>query len=150
MSLSRLLGVPTVAIMDYDALMEKKLSITLNGRKLTTSSIVYSLWKMGNLNEGLCEKIISIDDPNSDWYDQSHLDDLRIQCMEKRIFVFSTDLEGVIQSQDTNKSRKPLKALERTIELISLDNIPSEFSEMCKFLSKYTSPNTGARIHEDI
>ena len=51
--LSRTLGIPRVVVMDYDALMHRDSRIKLNGRKLKTSSLVYSLWHSGNLNDRL-------------------------------------------------------------------------------------------------
>jgi len=135
--LSRTLGVPCVAIMDYDSLMDRDSKIKVNRRELKTSSIVNSLWHSCNLNDRLSQKIVSIEVPESAWYDQSHLEDLRTLCMEHDIFVFSTDLEGVMQSQITGKDSKPLKALDKIVELTSQDSIPSEFYEMCKFLSTH-------------
>ncbi len=134
--LSRTLGIPRVAVTDYDALMHRDSRIELNGNNLKTSSIIYSLWHSSNLSERLSRKIKAIEIPESKWYDQSHLEDLNTLCMEHDIFVFSTDLEGVIQSQKTSKRGKPLKALEKVLKLISQDSIPSEFYEVCKFLSE--------------
>jgi len=77
--------------------------------------------------------------PESEWHEISRLKNFRTLALEHGIFVFSSDLEGVMQSPKTDK-RKPLKALETTLDLIKQDNIPSEFYEMCEFLRKYTSP----------
>jgi hypothetical protein len=78
--------------------------------------------------------------PDSEWYENSHLKNFGTLALKHGIFVFSTDLEGVMQSPKTDKMRKPLKALERILDLINQDNIPSQFYEMCEFLRKYTSP----------
>jgi hypothetical protein len=78
--------------------------------------------------------------PNSEWYDNSHLEGFRRLSRENGIFVFSTDLEGVMQSSSTCRESKPLKALERILELIKKQNIPSEFCEMCDFLKERTKP----------
>lgn len=139
--LSRTLGIPRVAIMDYDALMRRDSKIKLNRRKLKTSSIVNSLWNSRNLNDRLSRKIVSIEVPKSAWYDQSHLGDLRTLCMEHDIFIFSADLEGVMQTQKTRKGGKPLRALEKVLKLISRDSIPQEFYEMCKFLARAMCAN---------
>lgn len=135
MILSRLLGVPRVVIMDYDALMHRDSKIKLNKLELKTSSIVYSLWHSCDLNDRLSKKIDSIEVPKSVWYDQSHLENLRTLCMEHDIYVFSADLEGVMQTRKTGKRSKPLKALEKILKLISEDSVPPEFYEMCKFLA---------------
>jgi len=75
-----------------------------------------------------------MDIPNVAIMDHDALEELRALYNENQFFVFSTDLEGALQAQET-KTRKPLKALQRIIELIDQDNIPQEFYEMCKFLS---------------
>jgi len=137
--LSRMMGIPNVAVMDYDALMCKDSKIKLNEREVKTSSIVYSLFCTGSMSKGLISKVSSPNVLESEWYDLSQLEELRALCNENHIFVFSTDLEGVIQSQVTRKTQKPLKALQRIIKLIDRDNIHSEFYEMCKFLKNYTS-----------
>jgi len=140
MTLTRMLGVPNVAIMDYDALMHREHTIKLKDRKMKTSLILFALWCTNNLNKCLNHKALSPEMPDSEWYENSLLADLRNLSSEQGIFVFSTDLEGVMRSPKTTKKRKPLKALERILELINQDNIPSEFYDMCKFLRKYTSP----------
>ncbi len=140
MTLSNMLGVPNVSIMDYDALMRREHTIRLNCREVKTSSIVFALWRTDKLKNGLSHKALSSEVPDSEWYEHSLLEDLRTLGLQHGIFVFSTDLEGVIQSPKTDKIRKPLKALERILELINRDNVPSEFYEMCEFLRKHTSP----------
>jgi len=140
MTLTRMLGVPNVAIMDYDALMHREHTIKLKGRKMKTSSIVFALWCTNNLNKWLNHEALSPETPDSEWYEPSLLEDMRSLSCEHDIFVFSTDLEGVMQSPKTDKKSKPLKALESVLELINQDNIPLEFYDMCEFLRKYTSP----------
>jgi len=137
MNLSRMLGVQNVAVMDYDALMSRDCTIRLDGRKVKTSSVASALWRTGNLEKWLNYKALSPELLDSKWYEL--LVDLRALCLEHRIFVFSTDLEGVMQSPKTAKKRKPLKALQRILELIKQGSIPSEFYEMCRFLRNYTS-----------
>jgi len=138
MTLSRLLGVPNVSIMDYDALMHREHVIKLNGRKVKTSSIIYALWRTDKLKNWQSHKALSSEVSDSEWYEHSLLEDLKALSLEHDIFVFSTDLEGVIQSPKTDKKRKSLKALERILELINKHNIPSEFYEMCEFLRNHT------------
>jgi energy-coupling factor transporter ATP-binding protein EcfA2 len=140
MTLSRILGVPNLAILDYDALMRRDHTIRLDGREVKTSTIVFTLWRIDKLENWLSHKDLLLEVPDSEWYENSHLKNLRTLALKDGIFVFSTDLEGVMQSPKTDKMRKPLKALERTLDLIDQDNISSEFYEMCEFLRKYTSP----------
>jgi len=146
MTLSRMLEVQNVAIMDYDALMHREHAIRLNGRELKTSSIIFALWRTGKLKNWLSHKAFSSEVPDSEWYEPSLLEDLRNLVLEHGIFVFSADLEGVMQSLKTNKMRKPLKALGRILELIDQDKVPPEFYEMCRFLRKYTSPKTPLQL----
>lgn len=140
MTLSRMLGVPNLVILDYDALMRRDHTIRLDGREVKTSTIVFALWCIEKMENWLSHKDLLSEVPDSEWYEISHLKDFRTLAREDGIFVFSTDLEGVMQSPKTDKKRKPLKALETTLDLINHDNIPSEFYEMCEFLRKYTSP----------
>ena len=83
--------------------------------------------------------------PDSEWYEHSLLEDLRTLGLEHNIFVFSTDLEGVMLSPKTDKMKKPLEALEKILGLINQDNIPSEFYKMCEFLRKYTVTLTASK-----
>jgi hypothetical protein len=140
MTLSRMLGVPSLAIMDYDALMRRDHTIRLNGREAKTSIIVFTLWRTDKLENWRSHKDLLSEVSDNEWYENSHLKNFRTLALKHGIFVFSTDLESVMQSPKTDKMRKPLKALERILDLINQDNIPSEFYEMCEFLRKYTSP----------
>jgi hypothetical protein len=135
-----MLGVPNLAILDYDALMRRDHTIRLNGREVKTSTIVFTLWRTDKLENWLSHKDLLSEVPDSEWYENSHLKNFGTLALKHGIFVFSTDLEGVMQSPKTDKMRKPLKALERILDLINQDNIPSQFYEMCEFLRKYTSP----------
>jgi hypothetical protein len=120
--------------------MRRDHTIRLDGREVKTSTIVFTLWRMDKLESWLSHKDLLSEVPDSEWYENSHLKNFRTLALKDGIFVFSKDLEGVMQSPKTDKMRKPLKALERTLDLINQDNIPSEFCEMCEFLSKRTSP----------
>jgi hypothetical protein len=133
-----MLGVPNLAILDYDALMRRDHTIRLNCREVKTSTIVFALWRTDKLENWQSHKDLLSEVPDSEWYENSHLENFRTLALEHGIFVFSTDLEGVMQSPKTNKMRKPLEGLERILELINQDNIPSEFCKMCEFLRKHT------------
>ena len=43
MMLSTMLGIPYVAILDYDALMHREHTIKINDQKVQTSSIIFAL-----------------------------------------------------------------------------------------------------------
>jgi predicted ATP-dependent endonuclease of OLD family len=138
LTLSRMLGIQNVAIMDYSALMRRDRSIKLNGRKVKTSSIISTLWRQQKLENCVIQEALSTETTDSEWHESSLLKKLRTLCLENDVFVFSKDLEGVIQSPETGERNKPLKALKRILELISQNKIPKEFYEMSEFLRKYT------------
>ncbi len=83
--------------------------------------------------ENLLSKI-----PNGEWYENSYLESFKGLSRKNGIFVFSTDLEGAMQSSTTRKESKPLKAIERILELIDNNSIPPEFLEVRDFLKKHT------------
>ena len=145
MTLSLMLDIPKLAILDYDALMRRDNRIKPNGAEVKTSTIVFTLWCMGKLDNGLINKDLLLRTLEGEWYEDSQLGDLRTLALENGIFVFPKDLEGVMQSQENSEKRKPFKALERIVDLISQESIPSEFYEMCNFLSKHTYPNGNER-----
>lgn len=141
MTLSHILGVPNLAILDYDSLMHKDHTIRLDGRDVRTSTILFTLWRMNELENWPSHKNLLSEVPDSEWYENSRLKNFKTLAIRDGIFVFSTDLEGVMRSPKTDNMRKPLKALEKTLDLISQDNIPPEFYEMCEFLSEGTHLN---------
>jgi hypothetical protein len=49
--------------------------------------------------------------------------------------VFSTDLEEEMQTPQTEKTSKPLKALEKVLELIEHDKVTGELCDMIDFLA---------------
>ncbi len=130
----RMLGVPSIAILDYDALMHKDCSIKLSGRKIITSATFFALQLTDPLESSKSNADLLSEASNGEWYANSYLENLKNLTLSHRIFVFSSDLEGVMQLPRTGKEKKPLKALERILELISQDKIPSEFYSMCDFL----------------
>lgn len=138
MMLSQMLGVPSLAILDLDALMHiEKNKIRSNDWEAKTSVVLFALWHIGKLNLITAKDLLS-EIPDREWYENSRLESFRRLSRENGIFVFSTDLEGVMQSSTTSRESKPLKALERILELIGNNNIPSEFLEMCDFLRERT------------
>ena len=120
--------------------MRRDHTIRLDGREIKTSTIIFTLWRTDKLKNWLSHKDLLFEMPDSEWYENSHLKDFRTLARKDGIFVFSTALEGIMQTPKTDKMRKPLKALERTLDLINQDNVPSELYEMCEFLSKRTLP----------
>jgi AAA15 family ATPase/GTPase len=138
MMLSQMLGVPSLAILDLDALMHIENNIINFGdKKIQTSVVFFSLWRTGKLNPTILQSLSS-EVPEHDWYKTTNLNSFRNLCRENGIFIFSKDLEGVMQSSASKD--KPLKALGRILELIKEKNIPSELCDMDKFLKEQTQP----------
>jgi len=140
MTLSRMLGVDNLAILDYDALMRRDCTARINGRKVKTSLIFFELCRTDKLKNWPSQEDLSSEALENEWYENSHLVNFRTLALKHGIFVFSKDLEGVMQSPRTDKRRKPLKALERILDLINQDKVPSEFYEMCEFLRNHIHP----------
>ena len=138
--LSRMLGVDDLAILDYDALMRRDCTARINGQKVKTSIIFSVLHRTDKLKKWPNREDLSSEAPDNEWYENSHLEDFRTLALKHGIFVFSKDLEGVMQSRKTSKRRKPLKALERILDLINQDKVPSEFYEMGEFLRNHIHP----------
>jgi energy-coupling factor transporter ATP-binding protein EcfA2 len=132
--LCRTLDVRNLAVLDYDALMRKDCAIKLNNHKVKTSAIFAALQCAGQLEDSQSNVDLLSEASDSEWYANSHLRTLEITAAPYGIFVFSSNLEGAMQSPKTGKKNKPLKALERILEMINTDNIPSEFYRMCDFL----------------
>jgi energy-coupling factor transporter ATP-binding protein EcfA2 len=131
-----MLDIPSLAVLDDDALMCKDHTIELISREIKTSVIFFALQRTGQLEGSQSNADLLSEAPNSQCYTKAHFEDLKTLSSSKGIFVFSSDLEGVMQLPKTSNKRKPMQALERILELISQDKIPSEFYSMCDFLRK--------------
>ena len=143
--LCRLIGLDNLAILDYDALMCKDSSITIGDKKIVTSAIFAALQNTDQLeNPSSVSQILSngksvmIDKGKSKtiWYDNSILEELEKIALSKNIFVFSHDLEGIMRSPVGGKDSKPLKALEKVLEMVKDNTVPSEFYNMVDFFKK--------------
>jgi predicted ATP-dependent endonuclease of OLD family len=137
MRLSQTFDVPSLAILDLDALMHIEHKIKSNGWEARTSTIPFALWYTKKLNL-LTAKDLFSEAPDGDWYENSYAKTLMNISNKNGIYVFSNDLEGVMQSPTTSKESKPLKAVERILELIGNDSLPPEFFKMCDFLKERT------------
>ncbi|MCH7648516.1 MAG: hypothetical protein IIA83_07915 [Thaumarchaeota archaeon] len=137
------LEIPYVIVFDYDALMHCETKIIKNGSEFRTSVALYLIEQIYGLTEQHADYLLSLDKkleeietqkPNHQksqkqfWYPSSELTKLKTITNSYNIFVFTKDIEGIIQSSVSKKESKPLKAIERINELISTDNIPEEFN----------------------
>ena len=136
LKLSDLLDVPSLCIMDYDALMHKEHKV--GDTALYTSSSLFALFRNNKLSE---QELIDINKmvPGEDyidaWYPPTLFPSLRDLSLKQGVFVFSTDLEGQMLTPKTEKRNKPLKDLDRVLELITQDKVPIEFHDMTRFLA---------------
>ena len=53
------------------------------------------------------------------------------------VYIFKSDLEGVLQTPTTKKGSIPLKALDVILGKIEDDAVPKEFYDMTSFISRY-------------
>lgn len=145
------LEVPYAVVLDYDALMRCQKKIKTSNEEILTSSVPYYIFLTGrlkddelNLLKNLQSKIQDIVNNNDQekhlWYQQSELPILIKLANSRNMFVFTSDLEGVLQNPTTKKESKPLKALERINELIDNDKFPVEFMSLMKFIGEIITP----------
>ncbi|MCW4005915.1 MAG: AAA family ATPase [Candidatus Bathyarchaeota archaeon] len=137
MLLSQKLDVPSVAVLDYDALMHvEKTKIRTKEFEESTSTVMYTLWHTGKLTNPESYKGFSSKIGDNGCYSEAYHEEFKELANKNGIFVFPKDLEGVMQYHATNRKSKPLKALEKAIEFIKSDEIPTEFIEMCSFIKE--------------
>lgn len=136
--IARLLNLKRVVIVDRDALMAVE-----NG---DMCSLARSLDMAGELEEDERSKLAEMAKrakiiPNNRgsevrWYDDNDADWLGNFASKHGFFVFQKDLEGALQSPNTARDRKPLKALERVMAQIEDNELSSEFRCLVDFLRK--------------
>lgn len=153
-NLARLLKIPNVIIMDYDAMMHCSKKIHVTGVEVKTSLIIHYLNNSGLLTkselgiiQNLQKYIKTIPVPKihgtkevehkQQWYDEKCLEDLNKIVRKHNFFVFTKDLENALQKPTTKKENKPLKALDAVLKQISEHRVSSELSNMMKFVSRF-------------
>ncbi len=136
--IARLLNLNRVVIVDRDALM------AVENRDMC--SLARSLEEARELEEDERIKLAEMAErakiiPNNRgsevrWYDDSDADWLGNFASKHGFFVFRKDLEGALQSPNTPRDRKPLKALESVMAQIEDNKLSSEFHCLIEFLRK--------------
>lgn len=149
--LAQKLEVPYFAVFDYDALMHCEYKISNENKQIRTSLIPFVINQTSGLSKKevadltLLEKEIEEVEvrkenrlkPNKQsWYKSSTLDTLKHIADSHNIFVFTTDIEGAMQSPLTKKESKPLHAINRVNQLITEDKMPPEFNKLEVSLEK--------------
>lgn len=139
--LTKILEVPYVAVMDYDALMCCDKSINIQNNKIKTSAIFHSLHLAGILGSSeidlkdLEKSIIQCN--GQSWYDQDCFNTLAdIAKNTYNIFVFPRSLEEILQTSVERKDSKPLHALDIICEKIANNSIPKELYSVMDFIKR--------------
>lgn len=137
MKLISLLKIPYCIIVDYDALM----SITTNIEKIKTSAILRHLFNINQLSKqeiefisGLQTKVVKIN--GTEWYNLSSFDNLLKIAQSHNVFVFTTDLEGVLMMPVNRRMSKPLQDIKKINDLIEQNKVPDEFLKMTCFIKE--------------
>ncbi len=153
LNLARLLKIPHVTIMDYDALMYCNKKIKIGSIEAKTSVIPHHLNEAGLLTKLERQKIHQLKEHIKNisvkklhgvkgvehvqqWYEQKYLEDLNRIARKYNFFVFIKDLENALQKPTTKKESKPLKAFEVVQKQILSDKISDELSLMMKFVNR--------------
>jgi len=131
--LCQTLDVPHVAVLDEDALMYKDSKIEFANQEIKTSVVFFAL-QNDELIKNPKNKVLLCEASDEDYYLRSCFDGLRKLAADNHIFVFPSDLEGVIKSINNGKKRKILKALNQILGLISEEKLPKEFYCLSEFL----------------
>jgi predicted ATP-dependent endonuclease of OLD family len=142
--LCKVLGIPMVAVADYDALMQlDKRTSAAEGKLSQTSPILLALYLTQELTS---EETLLVNEngPNvllsengTKWYDPSCLEIFLKIARSNRIFVFTKDLEGALQTHLTKKDMKPLKALDEISVRIQDGKFSDELNNLGGFLKQY-------------
>jgi hypothetical protein len=145
-NLLRKLNVPYVGVLDYDALMRCERKIKTGNREIRVSSVLYYIHETTGLSKNELTQLRQLENSikiilnrkkhEEYWYPKEKLNRLAGIPKSRKIFVFTKDLEGMLQSHTTTKDRKPLKDLDRITELINKNKIPDEFKLVMKFIKQ--------------
>ena len=140
-----------VCVMDNDALMHCEKTLEINNKKILTSAIPYHLHRAKLLStddlqtiSGLSENIKECN--GKKMYEQDSRKTLLDLAKRYGVFVFSSNLEDVLQNSVGKKDSKPHRALDTISKRISEDSIPQELYEMMKFISETISKSKLEKI----
>lgn len=145
--LAQKLNIPHTAVLDYDGLMLCDEKILVGNKEVKTSSVIKSIHLLDALTGAEQNVIASLEGSITKrtkktsrhtaeqfWYDGKSLDALNKIAKKHNFYVFTTDLEGVLQNHNTSRARKPLRALEAINSWLDDDKIPAEIESLMKFI----------------
>jgi predicted ATPase len=135
------LQIPYVCVMDNDALMRCEKTITMDNSKVVTSAIPFHLHSVGALTQSDLQELAKFSGSIEDHNGQKHYkQEVRKALSELAgrydIFVFTTDLELILQNPVGMRDSKPRRALDEILRRISEGNIPQEIYDMTEFIKK--------------
>ena len=146
-NLAKKLNIPHTAVLDYDGLMLCDEKILVGDKEVKTSSVIKSIYLIGALTDTEQNTIVSLErsitkrtkkmlyrTTEQFWYDEKSLDTLNKIAKKHNFYVFTTDLEGVLQNHNTSRARKPLRDLEAINSWLDDDKIPAEIKSAMKFI----------------
>lgn len=96
-------NIPSVSMCDNDALMEITTHITsTKGKTYRTSSILRQLYKLGKISANQIKKWESLIKKDGKYYLKQEFDTLRKRVRRKRIFILTSNFEGVLKESGLN------------------------------------------------
>ena len=139
LDLVRILNMEFAALLDYDALMKCENSMHKNGNKMAASPVFLALHHSGRMStsdlESLRKAQASLVRINGDqWFAADYLDELSKIARSHHIYILEKDLEGAMQTPKTIREKKPLRSMQRILELVDNDKVPEEIKRVDAFL----------------
>ncbi len=136
-NLSRKLGIPYTAILDYDSLMVCDETIKIESCETKTSPVLSNLYQNDILTPSEIEFLRKIEPSMGQHeYPSAYFSTLFQIATDHDIFILSSDTEDLLRSLLSYYTIRPLHVLDAVLERIALGVIPKEFVIMAEFLKK--------------
>jgi len=145
--LCKRLGVPFMAVVDYDALMARNVTINPSIGRINTSQVFNSLYLNNFLSPDTIQSLLSYNQSTEYikdrkgidqlWYTSECYSELFIIAKKYNVFVFGSDLEGILQTPHTKTRNKPLRNFDVIQKLVIQNKIPIDFISMNGFLKEH-------------
>lgn len=135
LNMAKKLTIQYIAVMDYDALMKCDKGEKIDNENVPISAIPQSLYLTKQLSTEQINQLKELSKSlENSWYPHSKYHVLDKLAKDNHVFVFTKDLEGVLQTQISKKESKPLKNLNLILEKIANNDLPPEFEYMMEFI----------------
>ena len=133
--LSRKLGIPYAAILDYASLMVCDETIKIESREIKICPVLSSLYQNNILKPSEIEFLRKVEPSiRQHEYSSEYFSTLFQIAYDHAIFILSSDLENLLQRLISYYAIKPLHVLDAVLERIAMGVIPKEFVGMAEFL----------------